>query len=128
MLPPRPNARALIGVRADLDGLGIELRRDLGDASEENTDLALRPLDLDDEQGLDVERIARAGERLAHFDRRPVHVFDRHGNAAMIADTQLPAASGERKPIIIGRAPSGDGTSFTVASVMTPSWPSDPIT
>ncbi len=35
--------------------------------------------------------------------------------AAMIAETQLPAASGVRNPIIIGRAPSGDGTSFTVA-------------
>ena len=40
-------------------------------------DLLLRALDLDDQQRLDVERVAGMGERLAHLDRRPVHVLDR---------------------------------------------------
>ena len=40
-------------------------------------DLGLRALDLDDEQRLDVERIAGVGEGLADLDRRPVHVLDR---------------------------------------------------
>ena len=48
------------------------------DAADEVGDLFLRPLHLDDEQRLHVERVAGMGEGLADLDRRPVHVFDRN--------------------------------------------------
>ena len=55
---------------------GLEVLGDRGDPLDQVGDLGLRALDLDDQQRLDVERIAGMGEGLADLDRRPVHVFD----------------------------------------------------
>ena len=46
--------------------------------------------------------------------------------AAMMAETQWPAASLESKPSSIGRAPSGARRMRTVASVTMPNCPSEP--
>ena len=46
----------------------------------------------------------------------------------LMAATQAPAVSTESKPISAGRAPSAWRRMRTVASVMTPSWPSEPQT
>ncbi len=46
--------------------------------------------------------------------------------ALMMSATQAPATSLELKPISTGRAPSGLRRMRRVASVTTPSWPSDP--
>jgi len=48
--------------------------------------------------------------------------------ARMMSATQAPATSEEEKPISTGRAPSGFGRMRSVASVTTPSWPSEPQT
>ena len=48
--------------------------------------------------------------------------------ARMMSLTQAPATSFEAKPISTGRAPSGFFRMRRVASVTTPSWPSEPQT
>ena len=48
--------------------------------------------------------------------------------ARMMSLTQAPATSLEAKPIKTGRAPSGFRRIRSVASVTTPSWPSEPQT
>jgi hypothetical protein len=45
-------------------------------------DLGLRAVDLDDQQGLDLERIASVHELLDGVDRRPVHHLHAAGNDA----------------------------------------------
>ncbi len=49
------------------------LLRDLLDAFEQMIDLGARAIELDDQQRLDVERIAGMNEFLDRMDRRPVH-------------------------------------------------------
>ena len=49
---------------------------------EKRVDLVLGPLHLDDEERLDVKRIARGDEMLAHVNRGPVHELERDGNDA----------------------------------------------
>ena len=46
---------------------------DLLDALEQMIDLGARPVELDDQQRLDVERIAGMDEFLGRMDRGPVH-------------------------------------------------------
>ena len=46
----------------------------------------------------------------------------------MMSETQAPATSLESKPNSTGRAPSGLRRMRSVASVTTPSWPSEPQT
>ena len=48
--------------------------------------------------------------------------------ARMMSETQAPATSLEAKPMRTGRAPSGLRRMRSVASVTTPSWPSEPQT
>ena len=55
---------------------------DLGDLLEQRVDLVLRALHLDDQQRLDVERIAGLDEMLADMDGGAVHEFERHGDDA----------------------------------------------
>ena len=70
--------RGAFGFRfRDADRLRLKALGDRRDAGDQVGDLGLRALDLDDQQRLDVERIAGMGEGLADLDRRPVHVFDR---------------------------------------------------
>ena len=54
--------------------------------AEQIGDLLVGALHLDDQQRLDVERIAGLGERLADVDRRPVHELDGHGDDARADD------------------------------------------
>ena len=117
------------GLCADARGDRIVRLGDLDDPREQRVDLVLRSFDLDDQQRLDVHRVSGLGERLADLDRRLVHEFDgdRDDAAAMIADTQAPAASLEAKPSSIGRAPSAARRMRTVASVTMPNWPSEPM-
>ena len=60
-----------------LNGLAIAVMR-----VEQVVDLLVRAFDLDDQQRLDVERIAGMGEGLADLDRRPVHELDGDRNDA----------------------------------------------
>ena len=120
---PGPNARALIGVRADRHGFRIEPRSDFRDAAEQNADFVLRAFDLDNQQGFSVERISGAGERLADFGRGAIHVFDGNGNDAGRNDRCDAAARSLGRPEADQHRPRGFGGRMilTVASVMTPS-------
>ena len=60
----------------------IEVLGDLGNPVEKRVDLVVGALDLDDEERLDVERIARGDEMLADVNRGPVHEFERDRNDA----------------------------------------------
>ena len=65
----------------------VEVQGDLADPLEKGVDLVLRPLHLDNEERLDVERIAGLDEMLADMDGGAVHELDRHGNDAGGDDT-----------------------------------------
>ncbi len=75
-----PDARAVLGRRARLDDLRVERAGDVDDVAQQAGDLLLVALDLDDEQRLDVERVAGFGIGLDDRDRRPVHIFDGDGD------------------------------------------------
>ena len=85
-------------------------------------------LDLDDQQRLDVERVAGLGVGLADGDRRLVHELDGDGDDARRDDggDALPRGLLVVKPSMIGRALSAFGRMRSVASVMMPNWPSEP--
>ena len=105
--------------------------RDLDDAGQGGIHLGVRALDLDDQQRLDIERIAGMGERLADLDGRLVHELHGDGHDAGAddgGDARRPPARCESKPNSTGRAPSAARRMRTVASVTTPSCPSDPMT
>ena len=61
---------------------GAAVRGDRLDALDQMVDLGLRPVELDDQQRLDVERIAGMDELLGRMDRRPVHHLHAAGNDA----------------------------------------------
>ena len=73
---------------------GLKASAIVGDPADQIGDLRLGALDLDDQQRLDVERIAGMGEGLADLDRRPVHVFDRDRNDAGADDRRDAGAGG----------------------------------
>ena len=100
------------------------------DARDQVVDLGLRAVELDDQQRLDVERIAGMHEFLDRMDRRPVH----HLHAARDdagADDPADAFAGvlrtTAKPTSTARAHSGFLRMRTVTSVTTPSRPSEPV-
>ena len=62
--------------------VGLKSLGNLADLLQQRIDLVLGALHLDDQQRLDVERIAGGDEMLADMDRGPVHEFERHGNDA----------------------------------------------
>ena len=79
-------------------------------------DLGLRALDLDDQQRLDVERIAGMGEGLADLDRRAVHVLDRDRDDAGADDRGDAGAGGlgggeahQHRPRALGGAQDAHG-------------------
>ena len=72
-------------VLASID-LRIVRAGDLDDVAQQAGDLVLEALDLDDQQRLDVERIAGLGVGLAHGDGRLVHVLDGDGDDARADD------------------------------------------
>ena len=99
--------------------------------AEQVVHLGVRALDLDDQQGLDIERIAGMGEGLADLDGRLVHEFDRDRDDARAddgGDARRPPPRCESKPNSTGRAPSAARRMRTVASVTMPSCPSEPMT
>ena len=72
-LAPGPEQHALVlGIRDPQRGRAAALG-DLGDALDQMIDLGRRPVELDDQQRLDVERIAGVDELLGRVDRGLVH-------------------------------------------------------
>jgi hypothetical protein len=53
----------------------VAIRRDLFHALQKMIDLGARAIELDDQQRLDVERVARVHELLRRMDRGLVHHF-----------------------------------------------------
>jgi hypothetical protein len=125
-----PDRRRFHRRLAFLDALDVVLPGDRDDLLQHRVHLVVRALDLDDQQRLDIHRIAGMGEGLADVDRRLVHEFDGDRNDAVADDVgdAGPGTSEESKPNSTGRAPSGLAISRTVASVTMPSWPSEPQT
>ncbi len=86
-LAPRPKDEALLLAPSTR---GSSRRRwalgDRGDALDEQIDLDGRAVELDDQQRLDVERIAGADERLGRMDRRPIHHLHAARNDAVADD------------------------------------------
>ena len=102
---------------------------DLDDAREHRVHLGVGALDLDDQQRLDIHRVAGMGKGLADLDRRLVHELDGDRDDARADDVGDTGAGGDRgveTETGPGRAPSGLASSLTVASVTMPSWPSEP--
>ena len=68
----------------------VELQRlgDLGDALDQVIDLGRRTVELDDQQGLDVERIAGVNELLRRVDRGLVHHLHAAGDDAGADDAR----------------------------------------
>jgi hypothetical protein len=73
---------------------------------DEMIDLGLWAIDLDDQQRLDVERIAGMHEFLDRMDRRLVHHLHAAGDDARADDPAdaFPASSEEPKPTSTARA------------------------
>ncbi len=106
-------------------GLGDRL-----DAGDQVIDLGLRTVELDDQQRLDVERIAGMHEFLGGMDRRPVHHLHAAGDDAG-ADDLGHAFAGilgarQSRPARRARIPASCRMR-TVTSVTTPSSPSEPV-
>ena len=96
---------------------------------EQAGDLLLGAFDLDDQQRLDVERIAGLGEGLADLDRRLVHVLDGDGNDARGDDGGDAAARpprSNRSRASSDARPRPRAGCARVASVTMPNWPSEP--
>ena len=93
-------------------------------------DFGARAVELDDQQRLDVERIAGMDEVLGRLDRRAVHHLHAAGNDAGADDPgdAFAAVLGRVKPINAARADSGFLRMRTVTSVTTPKSPSEPVT
>ncbi len=68
-----PEQQPLLLRIGDAAGRGPAVARNSLDPRDEMIDLGLRAVDLDDQQGLDVERIAGMHELLDRVDRRLVH-------------------------------------------------------
>ena len=91
---------------------------------------AARPVELDDQQRLDVERIAGVDEFLGGVDRGLVHHLHAARDDARADDARDAFAGVLRrgKPTSTARAVSGFFRMRTVTSVTTPSRPSEPVT
>ena len=72
-LAPGPEQQPLLFRGRDLARHRAAVARDRLDALDQMIDLGRRPVELDDQQRLDVERIAGMDEFLDRVDRRPVH-------------------------------------------------------
>ncbi len=75
-----PDGSALGLALADAHHHGIVWTDDLDDTRQEVGNFLGRALDLNDQQSLDVERIAGLGESLAHLDGGLVHELDGNRN------------------------------------------------
>ena len=106
------------------------VERDRLDPRQQVIDLGLRAVELDDQQRLDVERIAGMDELLDRVDRRLVHHLHAARNDAG-PDDPGDAIAGllrrSRSPTSTARAHSGLRRMRTVTSVTTPSSPSEPV-
>ena len=85
-LRPGPEQEPLLFGARDAAGHGTADLRDCLDARDQVVDLGLRTVDLDDQQRLDVERIAGMHELLDRVDRRPVHHLHAAGDDARADD------------------------------------------
>ena len=97
---------------------------------EQMIDLGARPVELDDQQRLDIERIAGMDEFLGRVDRRPVHHLHAARNDAGADDAgdAFAARPRTRQSRRARRARvSGFFRMRTVTSVTTPSSPSEPV-
>ena len=82
-LASQPEALALGLVLADPDRAGAALARDRADHLDQMLDLGGRPVQLADQERLDVERVAGVAEILGGADRRPVHHLEPARNDAV---------------------------------------------
>ena len=128
-LRPAQNSSALgFGGRDPQRGRAAFLRDRL-DAIDQMIDLGLRAVEFDDQQRLDIERIAGVDKFLRRVDRGFVHHLHAAGMmpAPMMRETHSPASSDDGKPTSTARAVSGFFRMRTVTSVTTPSRPSEPV-
>ena len=87
-LRPAQNSTPLVfGIRHPQRGRAARLG-DLGDPLDQVIDLGRRPVELDDQQRLDVERIAGVDELLGGVDRGPVHHLHAAGDDARADDAR----------------------------------------
>jgi hypothetical protein len=100
------------------------------DLLDQVVDLGLRAVQFDDQQRLDVERIAGVHELLGAWIAGLSIISMPPGMmpAPMMRATQAPASSRLAKPTSTARAVSGFFRMRTVTSVTTPSRPSEPVT
>ena len=94
-------------------------------------DFGARTVQLDDQQRLDIERIAGMDEFLGGAGspgRSIISMPPGMMPAPMMRATHSPPSSDAAKPISAARAHSGFFRMRTVTSVMTPSRPSEPVT
>ena len=91
-LPDRCRLHRRLALLHRLDAV---LPGDGDDAGELGVHLGLRALDLDDQQRLDIHRVAGLGEGLADLDRRLVHEFHRDRDDAGADD------GGDRRPRLL---------------------------
>ena len=109
-LRPAQNCSRSSSRLADAAGDGAAGARDRLDAADQVIDLGRRPVELDDQQRLDIERIAGMDESLGGVDRRPVHHLHAAGNDAGADDGGDAIAGRSRsmgKPISSARAVAG---------------------
>ena len=125
-----PEQQPLLLRRRHLAGDGAAVARDRLDARDQMVDLGLRAVELDDQQRLDVERIAGMHEFLGGMDRGLVHHLHAAGDDAGADDARRRnrrRPPTRVKPTSTARAVSGFFRMRTVTSVTTPSSPSEPV-
>ena len=101
------------------------------DALDQVIDLGARAVELDDQQRLDVERIAGMDEFLDRMDRRPVHHLHAAGDDAGADDARRRNRRRPRSRKADQHGARASAAFFrmrTVTSVTTPSRPSEPVT
>jgi hypothetical protein len=81
-LAPGPEAQAFVLVPADLHRYRAGLAGDRDDPFHQVGGLGLGTVQLDDDQRLDVQRIARLGKIFGRLDGQPVHDLQTAGNDA----------------------------------------------
>ena len=129
-LRPAQNSSRCSSECRNLAGDGAAFFRDRLDTLDQMIDFGAGAVDLDDQQRLDVERIAGMDEFLDRVDRGPVHHLHAAGNDAG-ADDRGHAGAG----VFRGREADQHGAlrfrrflrMRTVTSVTTPSRPSEPV-
>jgi hypothetical protein len=91
-LAAAPDARAMLVARRHLDGRRAAAAADVDDHVEQRRDLGLRPVELDDQDGVGIGEV-RVHRGLGRADRQRVHHLDRRRDDAGADDVGHGAAA-----------------------------------